>query len=89
MKDLKLINLKSHDCHTLMKQFLPIAIRNVLLKGVCNVITRFCYFFNAIYIKVIDPSKLDQLHVDLVETVCLFKKYFPPTFFDIKVHLVT
>ncbi|XP_056697847.1 uncharacterized protein [Spinacia oleracea] len=27
MKDLKLIGLKSHDCHTLMQEILPIAIR--------------------------------------------------------------
>ena len=32
MKDLKLINLKLHDCHTLMQQLLPVAIRGVLPK---------------------------------------------------------
>ena len=88
MKGLKLINLKSHDCYTLMQQLLSIAIWNVLLKGVQNVITRLCYFFNAICSRVIDPSKLDRLQADLVETVCLFENYFPPTLFDTKVHLM-
>ncbi|KAL9672281.1 hypothetical protein QQ045_028531 [Rhodiola kirilowii] len=30
MKDLRLNGLKSHDCHTLIQQLLPIAIRGVL-----------------------------------------------------------
>ena len=30
MKDLKLIGMKSHDCHVMMTQMLPIAIRGVL-----------------------------------------------------------
>ncbi|XP_042406169.1 uncharacterized protein LOC121996309 [Zingiber officinale] len=40
MKDLKLVGLKSHDCHTLMQQLLPIAVRGVLPKHVKNAITR-------------------------------------------------
>ncbi|XP_073284694.1 uncharacterized protein [Primulina huaijiensis] len=34
MKDLKLVGLKSHDYHTLMQQFLPVAIRGVLPKHI-------------------------------------------------------
>ena len=32
MKDLKLIGLKSHDCHVLMQQILPVVLRSVLDK---------------------------------------------------------
>jgi len=32
MQDLKLIGLKSHDCHILMQQLLLVAIRGILLK---------------------------------------------------------
>ena len=87
MKDLKLINLKSHDCHTLMQQLLPVAIRGVLPKEVCNTIIRLCYFFNSICSKIIDPSKLQQLQDEVVVTLCLLEKYFPPAFFDVMVHL--
>ena len=31
MKDLEPLGLKSHDCHALMQQLLPVAIRSVLL----------------------------------------------------------
>ncbi|KAL5579871.1 hypothetical protein UlMin_012313 [Ulmus minor] len=87
MKDLKLINLKSHDCHSLMQQLLSVAIRGVLPKEVRNTIIRLCYFFNSICSKIIDPSKLQQLQDEVVVTFCLFEKYFPPAFFDVMVHL--
>ena len=31
----KIFGLKSHDCHVLMQQLLPLAIRGVLDKNVC------------------------------------------------------
>ncbi|KAF7154393.1 hypothetical protein RHSIM_Rhsim01G0019000 [Rhododendron simsii] len=91
MEDLKLYGLKSHDCHVLMQQLLPVAIRSVLPKEVRYAIIRICFFFNAICGKVIDVSKLDKMQSDMVITLCLLEKYFPPSFFDIMVltvHLV-
>ena len=32
MKDLKLLGMKSHDCHVLMTHMIPIAIRGILPK---------------------------------------------------------
>ena len=87
MKDMELINMKSCDCHTLMQHLLPIAVQNVLPRGVRNVMTRLCYFFNVICSKIVKPSKLEKLKLHLVETLCLFKKYFPPLF-GIIVHLM-
>ncbi|RVW94540.1 hypothetical protein CK203_030792 [Vitis vinifera] len=37
--------------------------------------------------KVVDVSALDKLQNDLVVTLCLLEKYFPPSFFDIMLHL--
>ena len=37
---------------------------------------------------MIEPDKLDEMQTDLVETLCKFEMYFPPSFFDIMVHLV-
>ncbi|VVA41576.1 PREDICTED: transposon, partial [Prunus dulcis] len=84
----RLLCLKSHDCHTLMQQLLPVAIRSVLEKLARYAITRLCFFFNAICAKTVDVSKLDKLEEDVVVTLCLLEKYFPPSFFDIMVHLV-
>ncbi|KAI5347609.1 hypothetical protein L3X38_000496 [Prunus dulcis] len=88
LQDSRLLGLKSHDCHTLMQQLLPVAIRSVLEKSARYAITRLCFFFNAICAKTVDVSKLDKLEEDVVVTLCLLEKYFPPSFFDIMVHLV-
>ncbi|XP_027933103.1 uncharacterized protein LOC114188698 [Vigna unguiculata] len=88
MKDLKLLGLKSHDCHVLMQQLLPVAIRGILPKNVRYTLTRLCFFFNAICSKVIDIEKLDQLEDEAVLILCQLEMYFPPSFFDIMVHLI-
>ncbi|CAL8099280.1 unnamed protein product [Prunus armeniaca] len=88
LQDSRLLGLKSHDCHTLIQQLLLVAIRSVLEKPARYAITRLCLFFNAICAKTVDVSKLDKLEEDVVVTLCLLEKYFPPSFFDIMVHLV-
>ncbi|KAL6284249.1 hypothetical protein ACE6H2_015178 [Prunus campanulata] len=88
LKDSRLLGLKSHDCHTLMQQLLHVAIRSVLEKPARYAITRLCFFFNAICAKTVGVSKLDKLEEDVIVTLCLLEKYFPPSFFDIMVHLV-
>ncbi|XP_024196093.1 uncharacterized protein LOC112199289 [Rosa chinensis] len=87
MDELRLSGLKSHDCHALMQQLLPVAIRGVLEKPVRIAIIRLCLFFNEICNPTIDPSRLPQIQADLVETLCELEKYFPPSFFDIMIHL--
>ncbi|RVW19803.1 hypothetical protein CK203_115687 [Vitis vinifera] len=87
MEELKLSGLKSHDYHALMQQLLPVAIRSVLPKHVRYAITRLRFFFNALYAKVVDVSRLNDLQQDIVVTLFLLKKYFPPSIFDIMLHL--
>lgn len=88
MEELKLFGLKSHDYHTLMQQILPVALRGLLDKKVRTTITRVSRFFNAICSKVVDASKLASLQEEFTTTMCLLEKYFPPSFFDITVHLM-
>ena len=70
MKDLKLIDMKSHDCHVMMTQILPIAIRNILPLNVQETIMNLCFFFNKISRKTMDVFELDDLELAAVETVC-------------------
>ena len=88
MQDLKLIGLKSHDCRILIQELLLIAIRGILQKNVRHTITRLCSFFSSICCKVIDPLKLDELQDEIVVILCELEMFFPPSFFDIMVHLV-
>ena len=87
MEDLKLYGLKSHDYHTLMQQLLSVSLWSILPKHARNSICRLSSFFNVLYCKVVDVSTLDELQNEVVVTLCLFEKYFPPSFFDIMVHL--
>ena len=88
MNDLKLIGLKSHDCHVLMQQLLPVAICGILPKNVRHTITRLCSFFNSICSKEIYSQKLDELEEEIIVILCQLEMFFPPSFFDIMVHLV-
>ena len=44
----KIFGLKSHDCHIIIEQSLPLAIRNVLPDHVTAVLVEFCSFFIAL-----------------------------------------
>ena len=51
-------------------------------------IMSLCFFFNAISQKVIDEESLDELEKRLFETIVLLEAFFPPSFFDVSVHLI-
>ena len=77
VNDLKLVGLKSHDCHVLMQHLLPVAIRGILHVNVRVAITRLCFVFNAICSKVIDPARLDELENEAAIVLCQMEMYFP------------
>nr|GEX34485.1 hypothetical protein [Tanacetum cinerariifolium] len=89
MKDLKLFGMKSHDCHVLLTQMIPIAIRGVLPPPIRQTITKLCLFFNMIHSKVIDHEKLDELQRDIILILCQLEMYFPPSFFNVMVHIMS
>ena len=70
LKDLKLVGLKSHDCHVLMQQLLVVAIRGYFPNKVMLAISRLCLFFNAISSKVLDSVKLDELENKATIILC-------------------
>ncbi|XP_013709549.1 uncharacterized protein LOC106413295 [Brassica napus] len=88
IEESKISGLKSHDYHVLMQQVLPVAIRGVLPKGVRIAIGRLCDFFHHLCQRVIDIEKISVMETEIVETLCMFERFFPPSFFDIMVHLV-
>jgi hypothetical protein len=48
MKEKKFTNLKSHDCHIMMTQLLPVALRGILPENVRLAIVKLCPFLNEI-----------------------------------------
>jgi hypothetical protein len=88
MKDKKFQNLKSHDCHVLMMQLLPVALRGILPENVPLAIMKVCAFLNTISQKVIDRESLSGLQIDVVQCLVSFELLFPPSFFIIMTHLL-
>ena len=88
LEEKKFQNLKSHDCHVIMTQLLPIALRGLLPENVRAPIVKLCAFLNAISQKAIDPATLPSLQKDVVQCLVSFELVFPPTFFNIMTHLI-
>ena len=88
LEDCKISGLKSHDHHVLMQQLLPVLIRGLLPKKPRKTITRLCSSFNKLCQRIIDREKLQQLDDEIIVTLCELERYFPPSFFDIMIHLI-
>ena len=84
----KFLNLKSHDCHVLMTQLLPVALRGILPLNVRLATMKLCAFLNIISQKAINPAHLAKLQNDMVQCLVSFELVFPPSFFNIMTHLL-
>ena len=73
----KVQNLKSHDCHVIMTQLLPIVLRGLLPENVRVAIVKLCAFLNAISQKVIDPEIIPRLRGDVAQMSCQFRAGVP------------
>ena len=69
-------NIKSHDCHVIMAQLLPVALRGLLPENVRLAIVKLCAFLNAISQKVIDPEIIPRLRSDVAQCLVSFELVF-------------
>ena len=74
MAEKKFQNLKSHECHVIMTQLLPVALRGLLPENNRLAIVKLCAFLN-----VISQKQCAFLSFELV---------FPPSFFNIMTHVL-
>jgi hypothetical protein len=89
MKDCTLTGMKSHDCHVLIQEILPIALRSCYpSKEVMTIVIRLAKFFKKICSKVLEESELDELQESIVMTLCDMERIFLPSFFTVMVHLM-
>ncbi|XP_028085588.1 uncharacterized protein LOC114286613 [Camellia sinensis] len=85
--DYRITGLKSHDCHVILQRLLPIALRGCLKKDVSKALIEFSLFFKELSSKTLRVDVLEQLEKDIVLILCKLEKIFPPSFFDIMIHL--
>ena len=83
----KIKGLKSHDYHILMQQLLTVALRSLLPKRPRFAIFQLSAYFNELCRRVINGAKLEEMEKDITETLCMLERFFPPSFFDIMIHL--
>ncbi|CAN6678842.1 unnamed protein product [Malus baccata var. baccata] len=83
----KIHGLKNHDCHVLMQQLLPFAIRPVLPEAVTRVLLELSAIFRQLCSKKKFEEGFKQLNSRIALTLCQLEKIFPPVFFDIMAHL--
>jgi hypothetical protein len=89
MKDCTLNGLKSHACHVLLEDILPIALRLCYpSKAVMHIVIGLVRFFKKLCSKVIDVSELAELQQSIVMTLCDMERVFLPSFFTVMVHLL-
>ena len=88
VKEKKIIGLKSHDCHILLQQLLPLAVRKTLPEGVSAALMRVSEFFKKIYSPVVSVSDMEKLEQEIAETLSILEVIFLPSFFDMMVHLM-
>lgn len=89
LKDSKLISLKSHDYHVLMQRILSVAIKGLLPKNVCKTLIDMSNTFRVLSSKELHMADLMKMETQLPTTMCNLERIFPPSFFNITVHLIT
>ncbi|KAK6788231.1 hypothetical protein RDI58_016756 [Solanum bulbocastanum] len=85
----KLSGLKTHFCHVIIQELLPIALRRSTDKIISFVLIELCTFFRVLCSKVLKLDELKLLEERFPEILSTMEKLFPPGFFTIMVHLVT
>ncbi|KAM3353742.1 hypothetical protein ACQJBY_024732 [Aegilops geniculata] len=89
MKELTLTGLKSHDCHVILQDILPVALLHCYpSKDVMIIVVQLANFFKKLCSKVLDVSELDKLQESIVKTLFNMEKVFLPSFFTVMVHLM-
>ncbi|XP_004308243.1 PREDICTED: uncharacterized protein LOC101296908 [Fragaria vesca subsp. vesca] len=88
MGENKISGLKTHDCHVLLQRLLPVVIRPYLQSDVVDTLVAWSKFFQRICAKELKKSNARSLQEDIVNIMCKLERIFPPTFFDIMIHLM-
>ena len=86
-KNGRLFGLKSHDCHVLLQRILPIGLRGFAYKDISIVLFELGSFFQDLCSRTLKRSELEKLEERIVLILCKLKRFFPPAFFDVMVHL--
>ena len=66
---------------------MPVILKALLTKGPMKAIYCLYSFFNKLCQKIIDREDMLNLDNEINETLCMFKRFYFPTFFNITINL--
>jgi len=87
MEECRLYGMKSHDCHVFMQTLIPLAFRDLLLKGIWDALTEINHFFRDICSSKLNVDHIERFETNIVETICKLGMIFPSSFSDSMEHL--
>ncbi|XP_055961834.1 uncharacterized protein LOC126681490 [Mercurialis annua] len=87
LNSLKMMGMKSHDCHVFTQRLLPIALRELLPAEVWEPLTELSIFFRELTATSLKKADLQRLELDIPKILCKLERIFPPSFFDSMEHL--
>ncbi|KAL0463614.1 UNVERIFIED_CONTAM: hypothetical protein Slati_0249000 [Sesamum latifolium] len=88
MTELRMHDMKSHDCHVFMQKLIKIAFRELLPEHVWSALTEVTLLFQSICSTTLDVHKLHELENTVAIILCNLEKILPPGFFDSMEHLI-
>ncbi|GJX39135.1 hypothetical protein Tco_0252438 [Tanacetum coccineum] len=86
--DTNITGLKSHDCHIMMQRLLPYGLQNYLPDKIAKPIIELCSLFKQICSTTLMEDDMLKAQIKVVDILCDFELIYPPTLFDIMIHLV-
>ena len=83
----KIFGMKTHDCHVFMERLLPLVVRELLPKKVSDALIELSNFLKELCSKFLQLEDLEHMEHTIPIILCKLERIFPPTFFDVMVHL--
>lgn len=86
--EFQMSGMKSHDFHIFIQRILPLAIRGCLTKEVRQVLIELSDFFKKLCCRTQYLHVLEEQERNIAVILCKLERIFPPSFFDIMLHLL-
>jgi hypothetical protein len=79
--------LKTHDCHILLQRIISAAVRGIMPKDIYEALAELGNFFQQLCARTLKLDVLETLKANIPIILCKLEKIFPPSFFDVMLHL--
>ena len=80
--------MKTHSCHVLLQRIIPAGLRGLVRPNLFEAVAELGNFFRDLCSRNLSIHVVQCLKQEIPLILCKLEKIFPPTFFDVMVHLV-